>query len=328
MKNRILVFGLALAFVACSTEEINSDLVDTAEVSQKLAQEIKSNGAITALNPVTIDSNSLIEGSRYSQIFTDVNDESIPIDRLANGALLLPVFSNGILSYPRNGQLQSDRYRLVTNGRWQLITDPLDGFNRLTPNVNRWHTIDGNSYFLLDSGNFLQGTIWLRIIPGMEMNVNNLERIGFTNRKVNWHTTPITNLTEEYEEFIKRTVLFASTSENEDLGFFYVNFATNIPSLMIEGYDFLPLEVDARSFGGATITQVEFWIDGNKIRTERYAPYEWGQNENIQETLGLSGGSRLGTYRFSVRATDSQGRIATIMRNFYVRTQESILNPF
>ncbi|WP_378181224.1 Ig-like domain-containing protein [Aquimarina sp. SS2-1] len=73
---------------------------------------------------------------------------------------------------------------------------------------------------------------------------------------------------------------------------------TSIP----EGYTNFEVTVNASDNDGS-ITNVKLYVDGNLIRQENLAPYEWGIGNNSAELLGLS----VGQHKIKAEATDNEG---------------------
>ncbi|AXT51601.1 T9SS C-terminal target domain-containing protein [Aquimarina sp. BL5] len=69
-----------------------------------------------------------------------------------------------------------------------------------------------------------------------------------------------------------------------------------------EGYDELEVTVNASDNDGS-ISNVKLYVDGNLIRQESIAPYEWGMGDNATELLNLS----VGTHTIRAEATDNDG---------------------
>ncbi|SHI86538.1 cellulase family glycosylhydrolase [Aquimarina spongiae] len=69
-----------------------------------------------------------------------------------------------------------------------------------------------------------------------------------------------------------------------------------------EGYSNFKVEVNATDTDG-TIDNVKLYVDGNLVREEKSAPYEWGAGDNANELLGLP----VGTHAIKVEATDDDG---------------------
>ncbi|WP_299245966.1 Ig-like domain-containing protein [uncultured Aquimarina sp.] len=69
-----------------------------------------------------------------------------------------------------------------------------------------------------------------------------------------------------------------------------------------EGYTNFEVTVNASDSDG-TISDVKLYVDGNLIRQESIAPYEWGMGDNVDELLNLS----LGTHTVRAEATDNDG---------------------
>ncbi|WP_016956569.1 BNR-4 repeat-containing protein [Catenovulum agarivorans] len=91
---------------------------------------------------------------------------------------------------------------------------------------------------------------------------------------------------------------------------------------LVVGYQNLYLDIAASaSVSGATITQVELYINDNFIRKEGVAPYEWGHGGRT-ELLGLAKGSHI----FKAVTTDSDGRIGEAIMTVNVH-DEADLKP-
>ena len=84
---------------------------------------------------------------------------------------------------------------------------------------------------------------------------------------------------------------------------------------MPEGYTELYVLADASDPDGDAVSTV-LKIDGNEIRPEVNAPYEWGKvgTENQDETIGLT----VGPHLFEVIVTDSKGASTTISKTITV----------
>ncbi|SEM04849.1 Por secretion system C-terminal sorting domain-containing protein [Aquimarina amphilecti] len=76
-----------------------------------------------------------------------------------------------------------------------------------------------------------------------------------------------------------------------------------------EGYTSFEVTVNASDIDG-TISNVKLYIDGNLIRQESIAPYEWGMGDNATELLGLS----VGTHTIEAESIDNDG--ATTSKTF------------
>lgn len=72
-----------------------------------------------------------------------------------------------------------------------------------------------------------------------------------------------------------------------------------------EGYTSLPIEATGTVSGG-TISRMRLFINNQLVRQENIAPYEWGNGNNADETLGLG----VGTHNFRVVMRDSNGNFS------------------
>ncbi|WP_378181230.1 Ig-like domain-containing protein [Aquimarina sp. SS2-1] len=82
-----------------------------------------------------------------------------------------------------------------------------------------------------------------------------------------------------------------------------VSFASPTGNTAVqEGYTTFEVTVNASDSDG-TVSNVKLFVDGNLIRQESIAPYEWGMGENASELLNLS----VGTHTFRAEATDNDG---------------------
>lgn len=84
-----------------------------------------------------------------------------------------------------------------------------------------------------------------------------------------------------------------------------VNWVTPSGNLTVQqGYSSLQLEAVGNVAGG-NIRHISLFIDGNKIRDERVAPYTWGRGSNASETLGLG----VGTHNVRARMVANNGDV-------------------
>ena len=98
------------------------------------------------------------------------------------------------------------------------------------------------------------------------------------------------------------------------------SFTTPTVSTIEEGYPELVVTVDATDPNGDVITVV-LKIDGQEIRSESVAPYEWGHegSPNPEETVGLS----VGEHVFEAIVTDAKGLLTTISKTITI-TEKNI----
>jgi len=310
MKKFIFTLGLAFITAACSTEELTENSVQTAtdkESVEKSDSNRSLNRPISVKDPVVIGPNELIERSRNTGQFRRTSGSLLrttPFDPLFTRGHLLEIIPstglNFIVAYePRND-------------RWGNVGTINSGSNRpalgLVQNLNRWHNIDGEFYFL--SSSFRQGGIakWLRVIPGRPMNTGNLEEVAFTDR-VPRSIAAVNSFDQELKTLIKKNIITASSDENEDLGFLFGSFENTIRNILPLGYENLVVKVDARSFGGASIKSVSLFINGKFVRTDRESPFEWGIGANAAETLNLSSATFGTTHTIRARIEDTEGRV-------------------
>ncbi|MBP2833220.1 DUF5060 domain-containing protein [Aquimarina sp. U1-2] len=92
----------------------------------------------------------------------------------------------------------------------------------------------------------------------------------------------------------------ADTGENEAPSVAFTTPSGNIT--VQEEYTDLAITVNASDSDG-TISNVRLYVDGNLIRQENIAPYNWGIEDNTAELLGLS----VGEHIFKAVATDDDG---------------------
>ena len=93
-----------------------------------------------------------------------------------------------------------------------------------------------------------------------------------------------------------------------------------VANTLEEGYTELYIKVDANDPDGDDIS-VMLKIDGQEIRTETLAPFEWGQvgTPNANETIGLA----IGDHVFEAIITDAKGLSTTITKTITI-TEKNI----
>ncbi len=95
------------------------------------------------------------------------------------------------------------------------------------------------------------------------------------------------------------TVAFADPSGNTSVEVGYTNLAVTVNASDTDG----------------SVEGVKLYVDGNLIREEVQAPYEWGKGNNVGELLGLS----VGQHTIKAEATDDDG--ATTSKTFVLTVQ-------
>lgn len=89
-----------------------------------------------------------------------------------------------------------------------------------------------------------------------------------------------------------------------------VSFATPTGNTSVQvGYTSFEVTVNATDSDGS-VSNVKLFVDGNLIREELFAPYDWGMGDNVSELLGLP----VGEHTIRAEATDDDG--ATTSKSF------------
>lgn len=103
------------------------------------------------------------------------------------------------------------------------------------------------------------------------------------------------------------------------------SFSSPSTNSLEEGYTELVITVEASDPNGDDMS-IMLKINGEEVRPESVAPYEWGHqgSPNPSETLGLVAGDHL----IEAVVTDSKGRSTTIRRNITVRERVVTGNAF
>lgn len=91
----------------------------------------------------------------------------------------------------------------------------------------------------------------------------------------------------------------------------FISLGSSLDSVVIEGYTAYEVEVNAFDVDGE-ITNVSLSRDGELIRAEVFAPYEWGHQSNNANTSAELLGLVAGTYEMSFTATDNKNATSSV----------------
>lgn len=231
MKNVFLTLGLVvsltMSLVSCTADKINESIpASTTEGRELLSKSNNLDQPIEFLNPVNVSSDELIEYSHYfddsERAFYEPDGTRITAGRVPTGLQYINQHLQTYRSFYSSGAFRARKVAYKRNGdSWEYLGRRADVGEAST--INRWHTINGENYFLLkgieDDGS--TAGIWFRITPGEEAVASNLEEIHFVDgkaeishdnfrRRLGFRFFNTSESLKEAQEFI----LEHSTSEN------------------------------------------------------------------------------------------------------------------
>ena len=164
MKTQIFSLGLALSLLACTTKQLSEEVVTSEnQVTNKAVLNENLDRDIAVFNPLVVPAGELLEKQVLTGTVIDEDGDTI---NSRNNA----TFTRGYLTVavPNTSFTATNYYLPLDNGRFRLVGSNSSSrvYQGFVKNINRWHQINGELYFLFAGFPNGTDTSWYRFKSG------------------------------------------------------------------------------------------------------------------------------------------------------------------